>query len=86
MKSMSTMDLRNEKTGVVETYELQDEAARKALESKAEQKDVDNIKERMSKKAEQETVDYLDEKVTKMINDDTASGIQVSGTKLVIRV
>lgn len=86
MKSMSTMTLRNEKTGVTEEYELQDEVARKALENKAEQKDLNDIKERVSKKAEQETVDYLDSKVTKMINDDTASGIQISGTKLVIRV
>lgn len=86
MKPLSTLTLRNEETGAVEEYEIQDEQARKTLGEKANQSSVNELTEKMYKKAEQSTVDDLDKKVTDMINADKSSGIKVEGTKLVIRV
>lgn len=100
-KSMSTLKLRNEETGEVEEYEIQDEEARKIIEKlteeKADQSTIDEVAKRVLKKAEQDTVDNLDTKLsqtinnvdtklTNLINADKTSGIKVEGTKLVIRV
>lgn len=86
MKPLSTLTLRNEETGAVEEYEIQDEQARKSLKDKANQSSVNELTEKMYKKAEQSTVDDLDKRITDMVNSDKSSGIKVEGTKLVIRV
>lgn len=86
MKPLSTLTLRNEETGAVEEYEIQDEQARKTLGEKANQSSVNELTEKMYKKAEQSTVDDLDKRITDMVNSDKSSGIKVEGTKLVIRV
>lgn len=86
MKPLSTLTLRNEETGAVEEYEIQDEQARKTLGEKANQSSVNELTEKMYKKAEQSTVDDLDKRITDMVNSDKSSSIKVEGTKLVIRV
>ena len=49
MKPLSTLTLRNEETGAVEEYEIQDEQARKTLGEKANQSSVNELTEKMYK-------------------------------------
>ena len=90
LPTMSTIRLKNKKTGETEAYELVDEAARQDIEelhdAKAEKTFVDDLYTKMNEKALQTDLERVDNRITSMINEDKTSGIKVNGTTLEIRI
>lgn len=87
-KTMSELILKNEKTGAIETFEIEDAEARRQISSKASNEELNRVFGLADENINRlfKATDNLSTEVDKINATDKTKGVSVSGTTLVIKV